>query len=1626
MTSLLNSPTPTSQIIRATDMVHVLREKIALLPGARDNNDRPVIIFPSRETMHTPSFDNIRNILIYLHTVTASASKKNKYVFIIDMRRGMKFENVKLILKTADDYFPGQIFCVLIIKPESFWEKQKTSIATSKYKFDVNMISAESLTKYVDVSNLTTDLGGLLRYDNEEWIETRLEIERIFWEICNINQRFEHFKLTMQTTDYALDVEGADLAIKQHAGYLELIKEQKIDVLDKDICSLKCRVSGGSSNSPDEGYSSGVSISSRNPDLINVFPHMTKAIDSLRGSKNEVLRIFDDKKISLDHWYQLKLFEYDAEKLFEWIQDHYNLVTNQLCDIGDSEENARHLLNDHNVFKKASEQTFVNVSHILEIAKRLKEQDNKGKKRIHNLAINLEKDWRQFQSRIDHRLELLQLSNSFQQKAAIYLNKYAEWKVKIEVDPASLITIHPDDLEATVKEYENFGEVINLAYAEAASDGRSLFPKIKLVASSNPEAFTKASENIDGLNKRIARYHKELMTTFNTRKDKLYARLAQVGFKRDVDLVLEWIDAHGEPYLQKNREIGENLARAKELESKHAYLRDVASTTFTNSQKLIKASQTLIDQGECNEKETTAIINDLKHRLNDFSTKLSARTVLLNHSKLFHTHYIEIIRWYNLQDGKIKEYNIIDTDVEVSKDRKEKWASETDATQEAYATTVNDGLQLNQSLVNQSKLLNFDNTETIQSVKKLIGEIEKRHQIFTEKLDRQRMCLLIGLHVSVLLYECTLIINQLGAWKKDMLSLILCSMDRADSIMPFHRENTIKVQEAIKAVNKSAEDLLNIFNARNLDMVTTDGRSVRIVVDETIGKVNALQDEVMETCCELDNRLENAIKLNKVTSEAHQVTVLLQREETNLLRSNRIPKNFAEADEALALHSNYTQQFKKNIQNPTLMVQQRINCLRQNSPTPGALQLLDEITMKLNQKYSHLTYLIDERVKLLKAAVTCHKSIDAVRPLLNQMESEHNRDELDFCSTKPDQKRNDLAQVIESMINKQENFKERFLTGSTFAQKNSESFLKYIRKCGAPVDHTSEHESRIYKIKEELREKQIKILEKLTSKKKKYEQCHSAVLIEASEQKISQWLQDIGETFMAKLPTTAAIQNGSQSRLQLEDLKCKLIEFKPALKAEKTDVVKFLKAAEKYLNNRCNDIHVATTKRAMDKVKDNFNFLSTRILDIEAQVMHALGNQKEDEIKNEFSLDRISDSSLDEKLSKRSATSIEFNAKLMQPMKELLQSERDYVADLLCCVNVYMTGYRNMAKTLPIPISGKEVEIFGNLEELAKFHSEIFLKDLERYEEQPEEVGNSFITWVDKLNELYTQYCINKEQNNHVIGLPECIQFFNELRVKNDLGHNKDLQSMVIKPIQRITRYRLMLDQLMKNAKLNVKEIKEAHDIVVDVPRRANDMIHLKRLDGYATLDVTMGEFIMQEPFVVSDNKHLFKKARERQVFLFEFCIIFTKKIELGPKDYKYVIKEKLILSDVSIREHVEGDICKFSLRMGTLPTSDMSIDLKAKNETSKMTWIKKIRDLMQNLLPYNIDLGSISISSDSKRSSRTSTQSKELNETVQTLASDVTSNMFLFKNISGQLQLPKLGEFAITGAKANDTTKAA
>ena len=255
----------------------------------------------------------------------------------------------------------------------------------------------------------------------------------------------------------------------------------------------------------------------------------------------------------------------------------------------------------------------------------------------------------------------------------------------------------------------------------------------------------------------------------------------------------------------------------------------------------------------------------------------------------------------------------------------------------------------------------------------------------------------------------------------------------------------------------------------------------------------------------------------------------------------------------------------------------------------------------------------------------------------------------------------------------------------------------------------------------------------------------------------------------------------------------------------------------------------------------------------------------------------------------------------------------------------------------------------------------VFLKELEKYETMPEDVGHCFVTWARSFD-IYVSYCKNMPDSNTQLLQPAISGFFEQ--VKRERQVSKSISDYLIRPVQRITKYQLLLKDLLGCCEPGLQgEVKDALEVMVAVPRKANDAMHLSQLDSVGELDwAQLGEVLLQDSFQLFDSRSLLpsRKGRYRRVFLFESYLVFAKEVKQEMQSTerrpKYVYKSKLLTSEIGLTEHVEGDENKFAIwtiGSGTSgranPVQENKIILKSPSIEVKQQWVKKLRELMQD-----------------------------------------------------------------------------
>ncbi|KRZ67863.1 Triple functional domain protein [Trichinella papuae] len=201
-------------------------------------------------------------------------------------------------------------------------------------------------------------------------------------------------------------------------------------------------------------------------------------------------------------------------------------------------------------------------------------------------------------------------------------------------------------------------------------------------------------------------------------------------------------------------------------------------------------------------------------------------------------------------------------------------------------------------------------------------------------------------------------------------------------------------------------------------------------------------------------------------------------------------------------------------------------------------------------------------------------------------------------------------------------------------------------------------------------------------------------------------------------------------------------------------------------------------------------------------------------------------------------------------LQELVETERDYVKDLGSIVEGYITTIESME--LPEDMKGKERIVFANIQQIYEFHKNIFSKEIEKCLEDYEAAGRAFVKYERRLH-MYVVYCQNKPKSEFLVS--EYESFFNDIKQK--LGHRLTLTDLLIKPVQRIMKYQLLLKDIVKytaRANEDTTVLNKALQVMLVVPKACDNMMHVGRLQGFDGKITSQGKLLHQRSPVVGER----------------------------------------------------------------------------------------------------------------------------------------------------------------------------
>ncbi|KAM5297311.1 LOW QUALITY PROTEIN: pleckstrin homology domain-containing family G member 2 [Glossophaga mutica] len=318
-------------------------------------------------------------------------------------------------------------------------------------------------------------------------------------------------------------------------------------------------------------------------------------------------------------------------------------------------------------------------------------------------------------------------------------------------------------------------------------------------------------------------------------------------------------------------------------------------------------------------------------------------------------------------------------------------------------------------------------------------------------------------------------------------------------------------------------------------------------------------------------------------------------------------------------------------------------------------------------------------------------------------------------------------------------------------------------------------------------------------------------------------------------------------------------------------------------------------------------------------------------------------------------------SRLERVAREIVETERAYVRDLRSIVEDYLAPLLDGGV---LGLSTEQVgKLFANIEDIYEFSSEL-LEELE-CSSSAGGIAECFVQRSEDFD-IYTLYCMNYPSSLALLRelslSPPAALWLQERQAQ--LQHSLPLQSFLLKPVQRILKYHLLLQELGKHwaegpdtgGREMVEEAIVSMTAVAwyinDMKRKQEHAARLqevqRRLGGWTGPELSaFGELVLEGSFRGGGGGGPRLRGGERLLFLFSRMLLVAKR--RGPE---YTYKGHIFCCNLSVSESPR-DPLGFKVADLTIPKHRHL--LQAKNQEEKKLWIHCLQSLFFENHPASI-----------------------------------------------------------------------
>uniref|UniRef100_A0A9J8AVK9 SEC14 and spectrin domains 1 n=1 Tax=Cyprinus carpio carpio TaxID=630221 RepID=A0A9J8AVK9_CYPCA len=626
--------------MEASKILPMLKKKLAFLSGGKDRRSGLILTIPL--CTEQTSMEELSATLDYLLGIPSEKCKARGFTVIVDGRKS-QWNIVKTVVLMLQNVIPAEVSLVCVVKPDEFWDKKVTHFCFWKEKdrlgFEVILVSANKLTRYIEPCQLTDEFGGSLVYDHLDWLNKRLVFEKftkestsLLDELTVINENEKGSQAEKDRSSESNILPSFDPETVLQTGH-ELLSE------------LQQRRFNGS-----EGGGGGTAWSPMDDELL-AQPQVMKLLDSLREQYTKYQEVCRQRSKRS----QLEEIQTKVMQVVNWLEGPGTEQLRTQWGIGDSIRASQALQQKHEEIESQHSLTSccllqewfaVYVELNQQIAALLSAGDEEDLMELKGLQQQLSDVCYRQASQLEFRQNVLQSAHEFHMTAQDMSQQLDGLLGMLCADVA------PADgaaIQQTLKHLEEKLKSVEGALQSLREKGQVLLDQMSTQTSFSygKDVGIENKENIDHIHSvmedmQLRKQRCEDMV--DVRRLKMLQMVQLFKCEEDASQAVEWLGELLDALLKTHIRLGDDSQETKVLLEKHKKFVDVAQSTYDYGRQLLQATVVLCQSLRC----TTRSSGDTLPRLNrvwkQFTVTSDERQHRLEMASAFHTAAEKILR----------------------------------------------------------------------------------------------------------------------------------------------------------------------------------------------------------------------------------------------------------------------------------------------------------------------------------------------------------------------------------------------------------------------------------------------------------------------------------------------------------------------------------------------------------------------------------------------------------------------------------------------------------------------------------------------------------------------------------------------------------------------------------------------------------------------------------------------------------------------------------------------------------------------------------------------------------------------------------------------------------------------